>query len=171
MCIWYFKWCTNIWNKLLWYNRPTYRILRWVNIRSTLVPIMKLFLMIMMANGIRGWMWSKFSWHLSYRWGIIIIIIMYVLPKGRSFTTSAGTTAAVLPKTGLPLQTQEPRLQFYLGWIGAVASCCFLHPILTSASLQTLKDLKRSQGHQRGGEESWFGYLGPPELTEIHHKG
>ena len=33
-----------------------------------------------------------------------------VLPKGRSFTASGETYAAVLPKEGLPPQTQEPRL-------------------------------------------------------------
>ena len=41
--------------------------------------------------------------------------------------------------------------------IGAVASRCFPHPTLSLASEQTLKDLERSQGHQRGGEESGFG--------------
>ena len=61
------------------------------------------------------------------------------------------------PKAGLLLQTQEPRLQFYQGWIGVVASHCFLHPTLSVTSEQTLKDLKRSQGHQRVGEESGFG--------------
>ena len=25
--------------------------------------------MIMIVNDIRGWLWSKFSWHLSYGWG------------------------------------------------------------------------------------------------------
>ena len=34
---------------------------------------------------------------------------------GRSFTASAGMKVAVLPKVGLPLQTQETRLQFYQG--------------------------------------------------------
>ena len=32
---------------------------------------MKWFLMIMMANDIRGWMGPKFSWHSSYGWGKI----------------------------------------------------------------------------------------------------
>ena len=41
--------------------------------------------------------------------------------------------------------------------IGAVASHCFPHPTLSLASEHTLKDLKRSQGHQLGGEESGFG--------------
>ena len=75
-----------------------------------------------------------------------------VLPKDRSFTANSGTKTAILP-----LQTQEPRLQFYQGRIGAVASLCIPHPTLSLASQQTLKDLKRSQGHQRGGEESGFG--------------
>ena len=41
--------------------------------------------------------------------------------------------------------------------IGEVASRCFPHPTLSLASKQTIKDLKRSQGHQRGGKESGFG--------------
>ena len=44
----------------------------------------------------------------------------------------------------------EPRLQFYQEWINAVTSRCFPHSILSLASRQTLKELKRSQGHQRG---------------------
>ena len=60
-------------------------------------------------------------------------------------------------KESLSLQTQEPRLQFYQGWIGAIASRCFPHPTLSLASEQTLKDLKRSQEHQREGEEIGFG--------------
>ena len=40
---------------------------------------------------------------------------MSVLPKGRSFNASAGTKAAVLPKAGIPPQTQETRLQFNQG--------------------------------------------------------
>ena len=55
------------------------------------------------------------------------------------------------PKTGLPPQNKEPRLLFYYGWIGAVASRCSPHPALFLASEQTLKDLKSSQGHQHGG--------------------
>ena len=75
------------------------------------------------------------------------------------------------PKAGPSVQAEKPRLQFCRrqvfhrqprnqGYsftrdlIGAVASRCFLHPTLSLASEQTLKDLKRSQGHQRGGEES-----------------
>ena len=56
------------------------------------------------------------------------------------------------PKAGLTPQTQEQRSQFFY-----IASCCFPHPTLSLSSEQTLKDLKRSQDHQRGGEESGFG--------------
>ena len=88
----------------------------------------------------------------------------YQLQSSSVFCPRAGPSLQIqaprlqfCPKAGLPLQTQEPRLQFYQGWIGAVASRCFLHPTLSLASERTLKDLKRSQGHQRGGEESGFG--------------
>ena len=37
------------------------------------------------------------------------------LPKDRSLSANAGTKAVVVPKAGLPPQTQEPRLQFYQG--------------------------------------------------------
>ena len=77
--------------------------------------------------------------------------------SSQSLTERSGTKVAVLPNAGLPPQTQEPRLQFYQGWIGAVASHCFSYPTLCLASEQILKDLKRSQGHQRGREESGFG--------------
>ena len=70
------------------------------------------------------------------------------------------------PRAGPSLQAQEPGLQFCqrqvfhrklrnTGYsftrhrIGAVASRCFPHPTLSLASEQTLKDLKRSQVHQR----------------------
>ena len=74
------------------------------------------------------------------------------------------------PQAGLPLQTQEPRLQFYQGRIGAVASPCFPHPTLSLASEQTLKDLKRSQGHQRRGDE-WIWLTGPSGLHRNSPQG
>ena len=62
--------------------------------------------------------------------------------KGRFFTVSAGSHAAVLPKAGIPPKTPEPRLQFYLG----LNRCCsfpfFPHPTLFLASEQNLEDLK-----------------------------
>ena len=54
----------------------------------------------------------------------------YSSAEGRSSTTNSGT-----------------RLHFYQEWIGTVASRCFPHPNLSLAYEQTLKDLKRSQGH------------------------
>ena len=59
---------------------------------------------------------------------------------------------------------RNPRLQFYQGWIDAVASRCFPHPTPSLASEQSLKDLRRSQGHQRGGEE-WIWLNGPSGLN------
>ena len=56
--------------------------------------------------------------------------------EGRSSTTNSVTKTAVL--------------------LGEVASRCFPHHTLSLAFEQILKDLKRSQGHQRGGEESGF---------------
>ena len=41
---------------------------------------------------------------------LYIIIIISVLPKGRYFTASSGTYAAVLAMAWSPPQTQEPRL-------------------------------------------------------------
>ena len=78
------------------------------------------------------------------------------------------------PKAGPSLQAEKPRLQFYRrhvfqrkprnkgcsftrDLIGAIASRCFPHPTLSLSSEQILKDLKRSQGHQWGGEECGFG--------------
>ena len=52
---------------------------------------------------------------------------------------------------------RDPGCSFTRDLIGAVASRYFPHPTLSLASEQTLKDLERSQGHQRGGEESGFG--------------
>ena len=50
-----------------------------------------------------------------------------VLPKGKSISASAGTKEAVLPKAGLPPQTQEPRLQFYYG-----LNMCGSFPLLSA---------------------------------------
>ena len=38
------------------------------------------------------------------------IIIISVLPKGRSFTAHSGTKAAILPKGSSSIANQEPRL-------------------------------------------------------------
>ena len=46
---------------------------------------------------------------------------------------------------------------FTRDWICAVAYRCFPYHTLSLASEQTLKDLKRSHGHQREGEENGIG--------------
>ena len=73
---------------------------------------------------------------------IISSSLSSVLPKGRSFTASAGTWSAVLPKAVLPPQTQEPRLQFYQG-----LNRCDSFPLLSAPhSLFSIwTDLKRSE--------------------------
>ena len=93
-----------------------------------------------------------------------------VLPKDRSYTASAGTYTAVLPKADLPLQTQEPRLQFYQG-----LNRCGSFPLLSAShSLFSIWiDLKRSewsQGHQHGGEESGFGWTSPKFTTGVKYQ-
>ena len=77
-------------------------------------------------------------------------------------------------RAGPSLQTQEPRLQFCRrqvfhrklrkqgcsftrDWIGVVASRFFPHPTVSLACELIFEDLKRSQGHQLGGEKSRFG--------------
>ena len=69
------------------------------------------------------------------------------------------------PKAGLPSQTQEPRLQFCQGLNRCGSFPLLSAPTLSLASEQILKDLKGSQGHQRGGEENGFCWLGPPKFT------
>ena len=90
------------------------------------------------------------------------------------FSKSKISSSVFCPKAGPSLQAEKPGLQicrrqvfnrkfrnqgctFTRDLIGAVASRCFPHPTLSLASEQTLKDLKRSQGHERGGEECGVG--------------
>ena len=87
---------------------------------------------------------------------------------------SSSSSSVFCPKAGPSLQAEKPRLQFCRrqvfhrklsnqgssftrDLIGTVASRCFPHPTLSLASEQTLKDLRRSQGYQRGGEEIGIG--------------
>ena len=79
------------------------------------------------------------------------IIIRLFCPRADPSLQTQEPRPQFCSKVGLPPQTQEPRLQFYQGLIVTVASRCFPHPTLSSASEQTLKDLKRSQAHQLGG--------------------
>ena len=110
--------------------------------------------------------WSKKSNKINLYVNYTVFVIYFITSSSSSssvFCPRAGPSLQTLaprlqfcPKAGLPLQTQEPRLQFYWRWIGVVASRCFPHPALSLTSEQTLKVLKRSQGHQHGGQESWI---------------
>ena len=72
-----------------------------------------------------------------------------IVPKGRSFTGNSGTMPTVLLKGTQAAVLLE---------MDRCSSCPLLStPPLPLASEQTLKDLKRSQGHQHGGEGSGFG--------------
>ena len=71
-----------------------------------------------------------------------------ILPKGRSLTSNSGTMAAVLLKGRSCNENLGTQAAVSLGMDG----CSFFpHPTLSLACEQTLKDLKRSQGHQLGG--------------------
>ena len=86
-----------------------------------------------------------------------------VLPKGRSFTADSVTKGcSSAHRQFFHRKLRDRGCSVTIEGIGAVASRCFPHPTLSLASEQTLKDLKRSQGHQRGGEESvcTFGFYG-----------
>ena len=127
--------------------------------------------------------YSQYAVYFPFLWWIHSIIYQQhhhhhhhqrVLPNGRSFTANSGTTVVVLPKAGLPPQTQKPRLQFYEGWIGAVVSRCLPHPTLSLASEQTLKDLKRSQGHhvevRRVDLANWALRTSPKFITDVKYQ-
>ena len=80
----------------------------------------------------------------------IIIIIISVLPKGRSFTANLGTKAAVLPKGRYSTANSGTKVAVLLGMNRCGSFRWFLHPTLSLASEQTLKDRKSFHGHQRG---------------------
>ena len=81
-----------------------------------------------------------------------------VPPKGRSFTANPGIKAAVLPNVRSSTANSGTKVAVLLGM-----DRCGIFPLLSApyslslASEQTLKDLKRSQGHRRGGDDSEFG--------------
>ena len=93
-----------------------------------------------------------------------------VLPKGRSFTASAGTKDADLLLAGLPLQTQEPRLQFYHGRIGVVAFHCFPNLTLSLASEQTLMGHRgNSMEARRMDLANWILRISPKFTTGVKY--
>ena len=122
--------------------------------------------------------------HLSQRGELLYLTNVKIL----HFWKTLYSSLVFSPRAGPSLPQQEPRLQFCRrqifhrklrnqgcsftrDWIGALASGSFPHLTLSLTSQQTLKDLKRSQRHQRGCEECGFGQLGPPDFTEIQHRG
>ena len=80
----------------------------------------------------------------------------------------------VLPKAGLPPQTQEPRLQFYQGWIGEVVSRCCPHPNLYLASEQTLNMWKYPRGTnvevRRVDLANWAHRTSPKFTTRVKYQ-
>ena len=83
---------------------------------------------------------------------------MSILSKGRSFTANSRTKVAVLLKGRSSTANSGTQAAVLLGM-----DKCGSFPLLSTsyslslASEQILKDLRRSQGHQRGGEDSGFG--------------
>ena len=97
---------------------------------------------------------------------IIIIIIMSVLPKGRSFTASAETKVAVLPKAGLPPQTREPMLHNRCGSFLLLSALHSLFSIWT--------DLTRSEkipGAPTRRWGVWIWLTGPSGLQQNSPQG
>ena len=91
-----------------------------------------------------------------------------VLPKDRYFTATSGTKVEVLLKGRSSTANSGTQAAPLLGMDRYASFPLLFAPTLSLASEETFKDLKRSLGHQRGGEESVFDYLGPPDFTEIH---
>ena len=78
-----------------------------------------------------------------------------VMPKGQILHCKLQETRLhFCPKASLLPQTQEPRLQFYQGWTGEVASRCFLHPTL---SIWT--DLKTSEKIPGAPTRRWLDWI------------
>ena len=95
---------------------------------------------------------------------LLLVHHQSVLPKGRAFTASEGTMVAVLPKAGLPPQTQDTRLQFYQGWID-VSSSCFLHPTLSISIWTGLLRSEKIPGAPTWRSKEWILLT---ELSGLH---
>ena len=78
---------------------------------------------------------------------------------------------AVLPKAGLPPQTRNQGCSFTRDWIGAVASHCFLHPTLSLASEQTLKDPRDTNAEVRRVDlANWALWTSPKFITRVKYQ-
>ena len=125
--------------------------------------------------------------NLTFRFHNKLIILAKTFIYPESLNVKIIIIRVFCPRAGPSLQAQEPRLQFCRSkvfhrklrnqgccftkdWIDAVASRCFPHPTLSLASEQTSNDLKRSQGHQHGGEESENYYTCPKTSNNLHIK-
>ena len=73
-----------------------------------------------------------------------------VLPKGRSFTASSGTQACSSAEGMSSTANSGTKCAVLLGLNRCGRFSVLSAPTLYLASEQTLKQLKRSQGHQRG---------------------
>ena len=81
-----------------------------------------------------------------------------VLSNSRSYTANSGTQAVVLPKGRSFTAYSGAKVAVLLGMHRCGNFPLHSEPHCFSlASEQILKDMKRSQGPQRGGEESGFG--------------
>ena len=91
---------------------------------------------------------------------IIIVIIFHlsVLLKGSYFIAKEGTMVAVLSKGRSSIANSGTKLAVLLGInrSGSVPLLSATHSLFSNLTYSTLKDLKRSQGPQRGSEESGF---------------
>ena len=100
------------------------------------------------------------------------VIIIGILPKGRSFTENSGTKAAILPKGRSCIANSETYVAVLLGM-----DRCGSLPLLSAphSLFSILTDLKRSEKIPRGTNEEVrrvdLAKLGPPDFTEIHHRG
>ena len=85
--------------------------------------------------------------------GLYMYIYQSILPKGRSFTAHSGTKAAVLLKGRSSTANSGTEAAVLLGM-----DRCGSFTLLSAAySLYHLNRSYKTQGHQRGGEESEFG--------------
>ena len=83
-----------------------------------------------------------------------------VLHKGRFFTANSGTKAAVLPKGRSSSTNSGTKVAVLLEMNRCCSSLLLSAPHSLFSIWTYLRDLKRSQGHQHGAEESEFGLSG-----------
>ena len=110
-------------------------------------------------------LWSKINFFIHHHHQHLS-----VLPKGRSFTANSGTKAAVLLKGRSSTANSGTKVAVLLG-MNRCGIFQFFFSLPLSNTWTVLKISPKIQELQRAGEESGFGELGPPDFTEIHHRG